>query len=384
MRERLVLIFMIDALGFEQAAGERFLPSLVRPRRPVRSVLGYSSAAIPTIMSGLRPQEHGHLSMYRRDRGDGVFRPLAPWLRLATRLTRRRYRLQKLVQAWLRRRGISGYYSLYDVPLELLPEFDLCQRRSLYAPGGFEGGAEGLADLMAGSDQARLWGWDIDEESAFTQLQAEIEGGRRRVLFLYTAELDALMHATGPGSAATAERLARYSERITRLVELARRQYREVRIFVFGDHGMAPVVATHDLWGALEESGLRCPQDLLWFFDSTMARFWPRDAATGARLTEALAALDYGRVLTDDELERLGARFPGGDYGEIIFLLQEGRILVPSFMSATPVRGMHGYHPQDRHSHTTLLTNVEGREYPGDLVALHTLLRSEIAEALAG
>ena len=56
---------------------------------------------------------------------------------------------------------------------------------------------------------------------------------------------------------------------------------------------------------------------------------------------------------------------------------------MPSFMSGRPVRGMHGYHPDARHSFTVLLTNVADRPYPANLVELHALLRDEIREATA-
>ena len=59
------------------------------------------------------------------------------------------------------------------------------------------------------------------------------------------------------------------------------------------------------------------------------------------------------------------------------------KALVPSFMSREPVRGMHGYHPDDAHSFTTLATNVHGRPYPRNLLELHALLRDEILGEVA-
>ena len=77
----------------------------------------------------------------------------------------------------------------------------------------------------------------------------------------------------------------------------------------------------------------------------------------------------------------LGAYFPDGSYGESIFLMNEGEIVLPSFMSSDPVLGMHGYHPDAQHSYTTLVTNATEQPYPQDLLELHALLRREILEA---
>ncbi len=380
MPDRLVLVFMIDALGFVEAGDPAFLPALDRPRAPVRSVLGYSSAAIPTILSGRLPQAHGHFSMYRRDRGDGVFRSLGPWLSLASRLTERRWRLGRWITQYLRSRGVTGYFSLYEIPLGWLRWFDLCQRRDLYAPGAFDG-MPGIADRLAQGGPYKVWNWRVPEEQAFREMEAEVERGRKRVLFLYTAELDTVMHATGPGSAETREKLAGYARRIEGIVRRAEKRGMEPRVFVFGDHGMAPVTRTHDLWTALSSMDHSVPDELLYFLDSTMARFWFGSPKVRAEVERVLGTLDCGRLLTDAELRELGAFFPKRDYGDAIFLLNEGEILVPSFMARRPVRGMHGYHPDARHSFTTLLTNVHDRPYPADLVGLHDLLKTEIAEA---
>ncbi len=380
MADRLVLIILIDALGYEAVGRGGFLRGLDAPRAPIRSVLGYSSANLPTIMTGRLPQEHGHFSMYRRAGRDGVFRPIRPWIRLATRLTRRRWRLSQWITQWVRARGVTGYFSLYDIPLPLLGEFDLCQRHNIYAPGAFPG-LTGLADTMERAGPWRAWNWSVPEERAFAELEGEIDAARARTLFFYTPALDGLMHAAGPQSGAVRSRLEEYDRRITAILERARARYRELRVFVFGDHGMAPVHGRHDLLGGLARLGLRVPEDLLWFVDSTMARFWFHSEPARRAVESYLGGLDCGRILSDQELAELGALFPRREYGELIFLLHEGEIAVPSFMSGTPVRGMHGYHPDATHSFTTLISNVHELPYPQNLLELHELLRDEIAGA---
>jgi hypothetical protein len=376
---RLVLIVLIDALGWEQAGDPTFVPVLGAPRAPIRSVLGYSSANLPTIMTGRLPREHGHFSMYRRAEHDGVFAGVKPVLWLVSRLTDRHRRISGWLARWLRRRGVTGYFSLYEIPLSVLAEFDLCQRKDIYAPGAFDG-MSGLADLAVATGAGRIWNWSVPEDRAFAELSAEIDRGEKRVLFLYTSMLDGLMHATGPESGAVREALAGYARRIERLCERAGQRYEEVRVFVFGDHGMAPVRGIHDLRSELEFAGFGLGGPVLYFLDSTMARFWFRSADDRRRVEEILARHTWGRVLGDEELENLGALFPDRRYGELIFLLEEGEILVPSFMTTRPVRGMHGYHPDARHSFTVLLTNAANRPYPANLVELHAFLRDEIRE----
>ena len=53
----------------------------------------------------------------------------------------------------------------------------------------------------------------------------------------------------------------------------------------------------------------------------------------------ALEGVRGGRWLEDDELERAGALFPAREYGEDIYLLDPGVLMVPSFMGSQPARG---------------------------------------------
>ena len=380
MTRRLVLIVLVDALGWEQAGDPAFIPWLGARRAPIRSILGYSSANLPTIMTGRLPREHGHFSMYRRAGRDGVFAGVKPVLSLVARLTDRHWRISGWLARWLRLRGVTGYFSLYEIPLSVLAEFDLCQRKDIYAPGAFDG-MSGLADWALCTGAGRIWSWSVPEDRAFVELAEEIDRGEKRVLFLYTPALDGLMHATGPESGVVRDALAKYARRIEGLCERARQRYEDVRIFVFGDHGMAPVRGVHDLRSDLESAGFGPGGRVLFFLDSTMARFWFRSATDRRRIEEVLARHTWGRILGDQELESLGSFFPDGRYGELIYLLEEGEILVPSFMSGRPVRGMHGYHPDARHSFTVLLTNAADRPYPANLVELHAFLRDEILEA---
>jgi len=374
--KRLTLIFMIDALGYEQAGGGEFLPQLTVPRAPIQTVLGYSSACIPTIMTGKPPGEHGQMSMYRRAApGQSVFGPPARVISMLRRLTQRGdWRMRQAIAHYLRWRGITGYFALYDVPLEWLHHFDLCQRKNIYRPDAFER-VTGLPDVVREREDARIWDWSDQEESSFEELEQEIRAGEKRFLLHYTADLDALMHVVGPDGGAAHRKLEFYHEKIGRLIRMAEDVYDEVQFYVFGDHGMAPVEGTHNLWAELDGLKLRVPEDYLFFLDSTMARFWFHTPEARTRVTELLRRHESGRILDATELTALGSKFDEDEYGEMIFLLDEGHIFVPSFMGKEAVKGMHGYHPDARASYTTLLSNRPNFEYPRNLFELHEVLR---------
>ena len=74
---RLRVFVLIDALGWSYLQGRKFLENELPYRVPLRTVLGFSSGAIPTILTGLRPAQHGHWNLFYYDPAGSPFR----WLR---------------------------------------------------------------------------------------------------------------------------------------------------------------------------------------------------------------------------------------------------------------------------------------------------------------
>ena len=77
-----VFVF-VDALGWEQVEKYDFLRDLLPYRRKIEMQFGYSCTAIPTILTGKRPDEHGHLAFYDYAPAQSPFKAmrfLAPFL----------------------------------------------------------------------------------------------------------------------------------------------------------------------------------------------------------------------------------------------------------------------------------------------------------------
>src|ERR1044071_9411723 len=68
------LFVLIDALGWEYLKGRPFLDDLLPYRRPLRTVLGFSSGAIPTILTGAWPSVTGHWNLFYYDPNGSPFR----------------------------------------------------------------------------------------------------------------------------------------------------------------------------------------------------------------------------------------------------------------------------------------------------------------------
>jgi hypothetical protein len=360
LSKRLLLVFMIDALGHRIVRDSGFFGDLQAPDGPIPPVCGYSTACIPSLLTGRRPVEHGHWAMYRHDPERSVFRPYQPLIQLGSGLLGRDWWTRRLVQRAVARR-VGGYFSLYEIPLRLLPQFDLCEQRDIFAAGAFPGLGTPFDLARDLGLPHRVWSWRTPEEQNRRELAQALATNESAMLFFYSPKLDAVMHARGTRSDEAHAALADFARLVHESCRAAERAGREVRLLVFGDHGMADTRAVHDLLSPVQALGRRVPEELLYFIDSTMGRFWFPDPAARAPIEELLSSQAGGRVLGPAELEELGILFPDGHYGELCYLAEEGVVLAPSFMGRTAPQAMHGYHPGGVDAATILLANFDHR-----------------------
>jgi predicted AlkP superfamily pyrophosphatase or phosphodiesterase len=373
----LSIVCFIDALGWEVLRGRQFMESQLPIRRKLRSTFGFSSACVPSILSGLTPRQHRHWSFFYYSPETSPFKALKPLARLPSSLVDRgrvRNQLSKLVK---RAYGFTGYFQLYNIPFEHIDLFDYCEKKDLFKPGGLNQGENIFDHLERSGVRYHVSDWHQGEAENLAALRADIEVGEIRFAFLYMAAMDGLLHQVGKESPQVDSKLAWYERELTSLLDLAQQHYDSVRLFVCSDHGMATVHTHIDLKARIEGLGLGFDQDYVATYDSTMGRFWFKNERARERIVTALAQQPHGRILSHDELQALGCDFDGDQYGELIFLTDPGVIIVPSDMGAKPITGMHGYHPDDPDSDASLLANVELPGDPRAITDVFALMRAE-------
>jgi predicted AlkP superfamily pyrophosphatase or phosphodiesterase len=175
--------------------------------------------------------------------------------------------------------------------------------------------------------------------------------------YLLFGKLDALMHKHGPHHSSIQDLLNNYAHKIREILKLAEGNYGEVDLFLFSDHGMHEVTGAYDLANKIEKLGVEYGVDYIAFYDSTMARFWFLNEKGRKAIVSYLNSDTHGRLLSDQDLQELGVYFPDKTYGEAIFLMNSAEIIVPSYMGLKPVKGMHGFHPNDDDSKAMIMSN---------------------------
>jgi len=222
-------------------------------------------------------------------------------------------------------------------------------------PGGIKGMNTVIDELSKRGSRIFVRDYHTPEAVAFDQLEEALEKDDADFYLLYTAELDADLHKYGTTHENIKTHLNWYSEKIETLLSINKK----IKMLVFGDHGMCDVRGSLNIIEKIESLNLKIPQDYIPFYDSTIARFKVFSEKAKRAITDALSKLSSGMILDSAEKISLGIDYADNSYGDIIFLLNEGEIILPSYMSASPVSGMHGYHPDNECMYSSLFTNVD-------------------------
>lgn len=353
------VLVLIDALGWKYVEGSRFLSDALPYRQPLRTVLGFSSGAIPAMLTGVPPAANGHWNLFYYDPQGSPFRWFRHFLFLPNSLLESRI-TRKLLKETGRR--ILGLGPLFDccVSPRLISYFNWVEKRNIYALGGVTGAPSIFDQLHNEGIRYRVYEYHHQTDAQILrQAEQDIRSQVASFYFLYLSEMDMFLHMNCGDPEKIRERLEWYDENLRRIFTAAQSVSQDAAFAVTSDHGMTPITQSYDLLKHFEELHLRMPDDYLAVFDSTMARFWFFSDLAREQVTKILQGAPCGRVLSDVELKQFGVFFPDHRFGELVFLLHPGWLLSRSDFNGSNWKptGMHGYHPEDPYSDGIFVSN---------------------------
>ena len=357
---KLAVFVLIDALGWHYVQGREFLNDLLPFRYPLQTVLGFSSGAIPTILTGVSPSEHGHWNLFYYDPKNSPFK----WIRhlqfLPDRVLDNRVSRKLIKEAGKRLLGLGPLFDCAVSP-RLLPWFDWIEKRNIYDPRGIAGAPSIFDRLTERGIGNRVYTYHHATDAEILEhAGTDIRCSDAAFFFVYLSEMDMFLHLHCKETSAIDQKMKWYEAGLRELYRTAQEADPHATFTILSDHGMTPVLEQYDLVGDIEKLGLNMPDDYLTVYDSTMARFWFFNDQARSAVQSALAKVTCGHTLSSDEMDRFGVLFEDSRYGELIFLLNAGWLFSRSDFhgGAWFPAGMHGYHPgEDRYSDAIFLSN---------------------------
>lgn len=197
----------------------------------------------------------------------------------------------------------------------------------------------------------------VDDAKVFAKAKEVLKADKPKRLFVSTAELDGVMHSCGKGSERYIKQIETIDSNITELVS----SFKDIhgpdsKYFIFSDHGMANVDegVSFDIRSVLGQPGT---QSYSYFIDATFFRVWLNDESLERPLVDAFSKLGKGHTLNVDERKKYG--LVNKEHGDVIYLLDEGKMFSPSFFGEVVCKAMHGYDPELESQQGTFISNHE-------------------------
>lgn len=355
--DKIAIYTFVDAFGWEVYQRYGFLNDLMPHAKKLETTFGFSSAADPSILTGRYPDEHGHWSSFFYSPETSPFK----WFKYLALLPgsifdrwRVRHLLSKGIKAAL---GYTGYFELYSVPFDKLPQFDYLEKRDYFVPGGILK-TDTIFDWCVEHDIPYYCSnWRHSEEVVVEENKAEIRKGEIKMAYVYLPKLDALMHNHGTEHERVDQKIRWLEQQVTDLYETAKEHYEDVSLYVISDHGMANVTGSIDLIKKIETLGLKFGEDYVAMYDSTMARFWFPNPDAREKIEQCLSTVAEGNIISESELKEMRVPHEDSKFGELFFLMNPGLLINPSYMGLKVIPGMHGYHPHHKDSYSSIISN---------------------------
>lgn len=350
-REKSIVV-LVDGVNPKQM--NMFMPFLKKFAKAnyssaVVSLLGYSSGIHPTIWTGKYQEEHGLFTTFYYDPRNSPFR-WTRWLKTVPT-----HFLRKNLIA-----GIKAPYFWFPPVRPLLPGF--VKKKIIPLPPAMPADTASYFSNKKGKAKQKTIFDLLKKKCISFSKQSDSDGyfGRyvklegmsltsASVDFFYMYYGDELGHIYGPYSEKTGTYLRKADVKIKELFEKAKVWNKKVNLIIFSDHGMCEVRKFVDVQTALQKTGLRHKKDYIAFYDSTMARFWPRDKRSKDIIIKTLSKLNGITFLDKNLLKKYHIDFKDKKkYGELIFLADPQTRIYPDYFAPIKggLKGWHGFDPE--------------------------------------
>ncbi|MDQ1284942.1 MAG: hypothetical protein QG663_345, partial [Thermodesulfobacteriota bacterium] len=378
--KKIAIFMFIDAMGWEIVKDRSFLKDLLPHRYRVGMQFGYSSTAIPTILTGEKPTVHKHLSFYYYAPEKSPFK-MMKYLGLGMLPSsiadrwRVRHILSKVVARYY---GFTGYFEMYAMPFSRIHLFDYIEKTDIFVPGGLSP-VKNLADtLEANRISYHISNWRLQESQNIEALTKDLQKGEINFAFLYTAAMDGLLHRVTKDGAEIDVKMKWYEDNIRKLMKEAQSNYQDVYFTVFSDHGMTTLAGVVDMKREVEKLGLIFGKDYAAVYDSTMVRLWFLNDSARDIILEALSKAPHSHILDDMELKKYSIDFHDHMYGDTILLMDPGWQIAPCDMGLKALPGMHGFAPEHEDSYAALLSSGPVDTHLGCVDVYFRLMREKM------
>lgn len=375
-RDIIKICIFLDGIGYDSILSSPPLKNILPTLVPIETVLGFSSAAQATILTGKYPQEHGQFSMYYFSPNPTLPKFSLKVISALPYFITRRKKFKTLLALYLRLlHPKGGYFGLFEIPPRHLSYISPTEKRNIYKIRGVHPHDTIIDYWYKNHLNFRVFTWEIPEEYSFQQLLQLLPNTPLERVFLCCTKGDHLGHKFGPFSKEVKEYIEKIRQYIEKLLEVCNKLYKNVSLYIFSDHGMIEVKEAIKINVVIEQLTSKYRNDCLIFIDATMLRIFTLNPKKREALRCILEEIPHGKVLSDEDLKTFKCLFPSKKFGDLIFLCDPGYVLLPNFFGDLLPRGMHGYDPNAKDYATFFGCNKKLSSQPLHISQITPLLK---------
>lgn len=344
----------------------------------VVSLLGYSIGIHPSIWTGKYQDEHGIFTTFYYDPEHSPFK-WTKWLRLIPMHFLRKNLLAALKAPYFLlpggKRLTPGFVKKKVIPLPPAIPVDVAP---YFSNNPLETKAGTIFDLLDKKGVHYTKHSDAPDYFGEYRKLEDMNLTSSMIDFFYFYRADEHGHIHGPFSKHVAEYLGKADRKAKELFDAAMLRYGKVNFLLFSDHGMCEVRNFVDVQKILKQTGLKNGADYIAFYDSTMARFWPKTYPAKKTITSVLSKVKGLTFLDKKLLKKYRIDFPDKKrYGELIFLLDPEMRIFPDYFAPIKggVKGWHGFDPEFPDSKGIFVTNLPVKRKEVRVVELFNFIR---------
>lgn len=327
------LVVFVDSLPFSYVDRMPFL-STADMVCEITPGVGYSINLHPELFGGYRPDDVGFFGEWTYEPCESDFVRLSPILVALHALSLHPVG-DRMVRKLLKR--LIG--PTFRIPLRYLDRFRRCGIKVFASDFP-------LPTIFSRTNDLRLvlpyeGTKEKRDERAYLEARTRIQTHPK--LFLAFPDLDSIGHRYGVGSPEYDDKVQELDSWIQELTETFLYGCPHGRVVVLSDHGMANVNRGYHL--TIESDiGPARREAYTFFLDSTILRIWVHDEDLRGPTISYLEDLGVGAIMDSKTRSRYGLKKK--EWGDIIYILDEGVVFHPSFLSSGVPKAMHGYHPE--------------------------------------
>lgn len=338
------LIIFIDAFPYFSLKTMNFLSSIPYCAKVVPG-FGYSVNVKAEIFGGYKPDDVGYLCEWMYDSNAPLrkYQPLFSKINALSKI----YLLDRIIHKLISR---IFNQNVYNIPFKKLGYFKKsgvpAYEDSFNLPTIFSQ-LNNLKKILYSKYRNQR------DKNVFLETKKILKLHNYNNLFLALADLDYLMHKYGILSPQFEKKIMDLDNEIEYLWTLFLKKNPQANLFVISDHGMATVnkkicIDLESKFGPANENSY------IFFIDATMVRIWVFNNNLRYEIESYLSQKETGKIIEENERKEFG--ITSREFGDIIYLLNEGSVFIPSFFGRRMPKAMHGYHPYLESQHGIFLS----------------------------